>query len=234
MPALVRHVGAGVSARLGHAVHRLQRAAGGWLLVLDDGETAGPFDHVMLAMPPAQAAALLVGHNDLWATELSTVRMEACWTLMAVTDDHDWPWDAAVPGRGALAWVARNERAPGRSPLPGLASWVAQATPAWTSAHLEDDAESVAEALRQALAGLLPAAAGVQWHHSAVHRWRYALPAAAAPDRRECWWDAHRGLGVCGDFLAGGGVEAAWRSGDELADTVAAALEEDVEVAQAA
>jgi predicted NAD/FAD-dependent oxidoreductase len=39
---------------------------------------------------------------------------------------------------------------------------------------------------------------------------------------------------VCGDFLAGGGVEGAWRSGDELADTVAAALEESIEVAEAA
>ena len=234
MPALTRHVIAGVSLRLGHAVQRLQRAPGGWLLVLDDGDIAGVFDQIMLAMPPAQAAALLVGHHDRWATELATVRMEACWTLMAITDDQNWPWDAAVPERGPLAWVGRNERAPGRAPLPGLASWVAQATPVWTAAHLEDDAESVAQALRQALAALLPAGDGVQWHHSAVHRWRYALPAAAAPDRRECWWDAHRGLGVCGDFLAGGGVEAAWRSGDELADTVAAALEENVAVAEAA
>lgn len=234
MPALARHVGSGVPVRLGQAVQRLQHGVGGWLLVLEDGATAGPFDQVMLAMPPAQAAALLVGHHELWAAELAAVRMEACWTLMAVTDDQDWPWDAAVPQRGALAWVARNERAPGRSPLPGHASWVAQATPAWTSAHLEDDADTVESALREALASLLPAGRGVQWHYSAVHRWRYALPAAAAPDRRECWWDAHRGLGVCGDFLAGGGVEAAWRSGDELADTVAAALEECSEVAEAA
>ena len=234
MPALARHVSEGVPTRLGHAVQRLKRSANGWLLILDDGETAGPFDQVMLAMPPAQAAALLVGHHDRWAAELAALRMEPCWTLMAVTNDQDWPWDAAVPQGGALAWVARNERAPGRPLQPGLATWVAQATSDWTQAHLEDDADSVEQALRQELAAQLPAGAQVAWHHSAVHRWRYALPATAAPDRRECWWDGHRGLGVCGDFLAGGGVEAAWRSGDELADTVAAAMEEDVEVAEAA
>jgi renalase len=233
MPALVRHLSAGLPLQLGHAVQRLQRSADGWGLVLDDGSTAGPFDQVVLAMPPAQAAALLVGHHDLWATELAAVRMEACWTLMAVTDDVDWPWDAAVPQRGPLAWVARNERAPGRAALPGRACWVAQATPVWSNAHLEDDADRV-KALQQALAALLPHGASPRWHHGVVHRWRYALPAAAAPDRRECWWDATRGLGVCGDFLAGGGVEAAWRSGDELADTVAASLEEQIPMAEAA
>ena len=75
------------------------------------------------------------------------------------------------------------------------------------------------------LAAQLPGGRLPVLQHSAVHRWRYAVPTAAAPDRRECWWDAPRGLGVCGDFLAGGNVEAAWRSGDELACTVAAALE---------
>jgi predicted NAD/FAD-dependent oxidoreductase len=234
MPALVRHLSAGLALQLGHAVQRLQRSADGWRLVLDDGSSAGPFEQVVLAMPPAQAAALLVGHHDDWAAELAAVRMEACWTLMAVTDDVDWPWDAAVPARGPLAWVARNERAPGRAALPGRASWVAQATPVWSSTHLEDDAEAVTRALQQALAALLPGGASPRWHHSVVHRWRYAMPAAAAPDRRECWWDAARGLGVCGDFLAGGGVEAAWRSGDELADTVAASLEAQAEVAVAA
>jgi renalase len=58
--------------------------------------------------------------------------------------------------------------------------------------------------------------------HSAVHRWRYAQPArglgAMAPQAP--WWDAALGLGVCGDFLGGGRVEAAWLSGYELAQTM--------------
>jgi hypothetical protein len=61
-----------------------------------------------------------------------------------------------------------------------------------------------------------------------VHRWRYAGPAFDCDDSFDsdgAWWDASLGLGVCGDFLAGGGVEAAWHSGDELADTMAASFE---------
>jgi predicted NAD/FAD-dependent oxidoreductase len=225
MPALCQHLLAGVPLRLGQAVQRLQRSATGWQIVIADGDNAGPFDHVMLAMPPAQAALLLAGHADAWADTLAAVPMTACWTLMAVTDDVDWPWDAAVPGRGPLAWVARNDRKPGRERVPGGAVWVAHATPAWSAEHLEDDPESIAAALGAALAAQLPHAPAPGWLHRSVHRWRYAVPAAPLADSSECWWDPDLGLGICGDFLGGGDVEAAWRSGDELADTVGAWLE---------
>lgn len=56
------------------------------------------------------------------------------------------------------------------------------------------------------------------WHHCVVHRWRYALPQAARPVAAELsWWDAGQGLGVCGDFLGGTGVEGAWLSARSLA-----------------
>jgi renalase len=234
MPALARHTAAGVAQRLAAAVRSLLRLDSGWHLQFDDGETVGPFEQVMLALPPAQAAALLAGHHDLWARELAAVAMRPCWTLMAVTADVDWPWDAAVPERGPLARVMRNDRVPGRGAPDGCATWVAHATPAWSQAHLETDAATVGRVLLAALARVLPGGRLPALQHSAVHRWRYAEPAAAAPDRRECWWDSGRGLGVCGDFLAGGGVEAAWHSGDELACTVAASLEEIGAIAEAA
>jgi predicted NAD/FAD-dependent oxidoreductase len=87
----------------------------------------------------------------------------------------------------------------------------------------------VLERLSQALATQLPAATdprrAVRWHHAAVHRWRHAAPAADCDDSGVFWWDASLGLGVCGDSLGGGGVEAAWHSGDELADQMAASCE---------
>ena len=228
MPALARHLVAGVPLRLERPVLRLQRDAAGWQVVLTGGDVVGPFDQVLLAMPPAQAAVLLAGHHDVWADSLAPLEMAPCWTLMAVTNDVDWPWDATEPTRGPLAWVARNDRKPGRTPEPGVASWVAQASADWSAEHIELAPQAVAALLQSALAKLLPAptaGAPLHWHHTSVQRWRYATPVHAAPDAREFWWDATLGLGVCGDFLAGGQVEGAWRSGDELADTVAAWLE---------
>ena len=237
MQALARHLIADTPVHLNFQVQRLQRGGDGWRLVAVDGSTQGPFDQVLLAMPPAQAAVLLAGHHDRWADSLAALRMEPCWTLMAATQDLDWPWDACEPDsrRSPLAWVARNDRKPGREAPAGMATWVAHASAAWSAAHLEATPAAVQAALSQALAALLPTGVKLQWHHRAVQRWRYAVPAAAVATARpaaECWWDARRGLGVCGDFLGNaattaGGVESAWRSGDELADTLLAALDEE-------
>lgn len=228
MPALCRHWLQGSTVLTHTAVQRLQRQGGLWQVVDNAGVTHGGFDRVVLAMPPAQAAVLLAGHRDDWADALMATPMLPCWTLMAVTDDLDWPWDAAEPARGPLAWVVRNDRKPGRSAPAGCATWVAQATAAWSAARLEQDALTVADELRAALKRLLPVGRSVIWHHSSVHRWRYAAPmasVAAKPDAAPCLWDPALGLGVCGDFLAGTDLEAAWRSGDELADEIVAAAE---------
>ena len=145
---------------------------------------------------------------------------------MAVTDDVDWPWDAAEIDRGALGWIARNDRKPDRHGAPaGRAQWVAHATPEWSLAHLEDEPEQVDELLRAALSELLPGGRPAHWHFSAVHRWRRAQLAQPSSGGPDCWWSANLGLGVCGDSFASGSVEAAWCSGDELADTIAAALD---------
>ena len=61
----------------------------------------------------------------------------------------------------------------------------------------------------------------IEWQHAVVHRWRYAMPqASGAAPARQCWWDAARGLGVCGDFLGGTGVEGAWQSAQALIESV--------------
>lgn len=225
MPALARHLLSGVPLRLGHAVSGLQRSAGGWRLRLADGSADGPFEHVLLAIPAPQAAMLLGIHQTVWADALATVRMAPCWTLMAVTDDLDWPWDAAQIERGPLAWVARNDRAPGRCPPPGLVPWVAHASPAWSAAHLDDDPAQVEATLRAALGDLLAGARPARFHHTGVHRWRHAQLAQPASGGSDCWWSDSLGLGVCGDSFGDGSVEAAWCSGDELADAVAASFQ---------
>ena len=230
MPALCGHLLAGAGLRTNATVRRLQRTAEGlWFLAIDGAPLAGPFHHVVVALPPAQGAVLLAGHHDAWAAALMARRMEACWTLMAVTDDVDWPWDAAEPDHGPLAWVSRNDRVPGRALQTGLAAWTAHATAEWSADHLDADPLVVREALLAALAAQLPAGQALQWHHAAAHRWRYAGPSFDCEDSfdgGEAWWDKVLGLGVCGDWLGGGGVEAAWHSGDELADHMAASFEQ--------
>ncbi len=238
MPAFCRHLLSGTPLMLGRAVTGLLRCADGWYLqragddagITEDGGSEGPFEQVLLAIPPAQAATLLSGRHDDWAAALSAVRMSPCWTLMAVTEELDWPWDAAEPERGVLARIGRHDRKPGRteagSGAPSAAAqWVAHATPAWSLAHLEDDPVLITATLRAALGRLLTGGPEPRWHHTSVHRWRYAQLAQPVAGGFDCWWDAGFGLGVCGDSFGDGSVEAAWCSGDELADAVAASFD---------
>jgi predicted NAD/FAD-dependent oxidoreductase len=238
MPALCRHLLSGVPLRLGNAVTGLHRCADGWQLRFGHEEAQPseherieePFAQVVLAMPPAQAAMLLHGHHDDWAAALAAVRMASCWTLMASTDDLDWPWDVAEPEHDVLAWIGRSDRKPGRSGVcgasrPGTVQWVAHATPAWSLAHLDDDPAQVVETLRDALGRLLTSRAVPRWHHVTAHRWRSARLSEPSAAGLDCWWDRRSGLAVCGDAFGDGSVEAAWCSGDELADAVAASFD---------
>jgi predicted NAD/FAD-dependent oxidoreductase len=229
MPALCQHLLGDATLRLGHLVSGLQRVAEGWLLRVSHDRAkeswAGPFDQVVVAIPPAQAAPLLKPHRPDWANALAAVRATPCWTLMAVTNDVDWPWDAALVERGPLARIARNDRKPGRQSAGGRVPWVAQATPAWSTAHLDDEPSEVIDLLRSALAKQLSSTGSLTWHHCSVHRWLYARNGPIASDGGDCFWDQPLGLGVCNDAFGDGNVEAGWHSGDELADAIAAAFE---------
>lgn len=217
MPALCRHLLGNVAMHLSCAVDALRRDARGWQ-VLSEGEAVGEgFSRVVLALPPQQSAPLLQPHRADWAQQARALPMLPCWTLMGVADGADeLGWDLALPARGPLAWVVRNERKPGRAGAPGRAHWVAHATAEWSQTQLETGAADVQALMQTALAQSL--GRPLTWRHVGVHRWRYAsAPRADARVPGRCWWDASLGLGVCGDAWGGAGVEGAWHSGRALA-----------------
>jgi renalase len=234
MSALCTHLIAGATVHLNRTVQRLQRAAdGSWYVQSDGMPLSGPFHHVVVALPPAQAAVLLAGHQDKWADVLVAKPASPCWTLMAVTDDVDWPWDAARPSHGPLAWVLRNDRVPGRTAPPSFAVWTAHATAEWSLARSENDPQALIAELQSALQLNLPNPSSgkqpTQWHYADVYRASYPGPSVDCDDNtgsNEVWWDESLALGVCGNLLGDSGVEAMWYSGDELAERMAASFEQ--------
>ncbi len=229
MSALARHMerqGVGTVRTARHAAF-LHPQADGWRvrhmdagttppgLVSDTGgELAGPFDRVAVAVPAPQAVALLRPHR--FADDAMRASMTPCWAMMLAFSEAATAPDTLRPDTGPLRWIARDSSRPGRAALPEC--WTAHAAPEWSRDHLEQPAEAVLPELQDAFR----AATGIRSapSYAAVHRWRYAL--ADAPLGVPALWDAAAGLGVCGDWCLGARVEAAFLSGQALAQLMAA------------
>ena len=196
-------------------VTALRRDAAGWRLQAhDEGWLDGHFDAVVLALPAPQAAPLLRPVAPQTAALADAVAMAGCWAMLL---QYDAPlglgFDAAFVNHGALRWVACDRSKPGRD---GAESWLLHASASWSESHIDLDPERVGTMLLAAFAEL--GAAPPQ--RASVHRWRYA---STVHTRSEVFvWDGEQALGVCGDWLNGGTVEAAWVSGQRLAARIAA------------
>ena len=212
MNAPLKAMAGELGVQFGTRIEQLVRDGEGWQI---DGEGApdARFDAVLVAVPAEQAGPLLQPHAPAMATLADQTASDPCWTLMAGFEAPLALVQDTLRQRGPIGWAARNNAKPGRA---NEECWVIQASPEWSRAHLEEDAETVAAALLAELAeangGPLPRQLG-----ATAHRWRFARSGTAG---EEALWDAEQRIGVCGDWLIGPRVEAAYISGLLLAEAV--------------
>ncbi|KNH02865.1 deoxyribodipyrimidine photolyase [Qipengyuania citrea LAMA 915] len=212
MNAPLKAMAGELGVQFGTRIEQLVRDGEGWQI---DGEGApdARFDAVLVAVPAEQAGPLLQPHAPAMATLADQTASDPCWTLMAGFEAPLALVQDTLRQRGPIGWAARNNAKPGRA---SEECWVIQASPEWSRAHLEEDAETVAAALLAELAeangGPLPRQLG-----ATAHRWRFARSGTAG---EEALWDAEQRIGVCGDWLIGPRVEAAYMSGLLLAEAV--------------
>lgn len=225
MSAVVRDLAEQHDVAFGWHVRGLVRRDGGWFVSgessADGNEERGPFDAVVVSLPPEQAAAIVALHDLSLAATALAARSQPCWTAMFAFDGRLASERDCVRETGVINWAARNSAKPGRR---GPEAWVVQAKPDWSAAHIELAADEVAARMRAALGAALgivvpePAV-------SAAHRWRYAM--SSGSDLGALWSETSR-IGICGDWLLGPRVENAWVSGKALAsrmlETVATAV----------
>jgi renalase len=180
----------------------------------------GGFDAVVLAIPVAQAQALLLSSQVArpLLAELAGVTVAPCWTLMLAfpqaaqpTLPHLGPhWNAARSTHHRIAWLARESSKPGRG---SIERWTVQASPDWSERHLEDDTERVKAKLLKAFTEVTGIRA--EPPHATVHRWRYAQ--TIEPLGKSHAWHAASRIGLCGDWCLGHRVENGFVSGLEMA-----------------
>ena len=213
MSSLPRALAVGVDVRQQAQVTSVRAEAGRWSVQV--GNVVDSFDRVVITVPAPQVAGLL-GHDHPVVAGLTGVHLAPCLTLMAAT--------RAVPAfvshcdvDAPMAWIAQDSAKPGR-PQTGVTTWVAQASPAFSADHLEEDtATTVARLLPLLCAklGINPA----EIIHASAHRWRYARVTAALG---QPYMSADNTLFVGGDWCLAPRVEAAWISGNSIGEALLA------------
>ncbi|MCK8455888.1 MULTISPECIES: NAD(P)/FAD-dependent oxidoreductase [Sphingomonas] len=250
MNAIVKHLADHADVHWQHRVTAIRSDDSGWhvdLSVDDAPQTGGSsktgtastdvstttpvttasFDAVVIAVPAEQAAPLLADHDPAMAAQAEACHSSPNWTAMLGFAERLAIPDDVIRHAGIIGWAARNTAKPGRS---GPEAWVVQATPEWSTTHLEDTADSVVDRLLAALADYVEGPMPEPIVRTG-HRWRYAraTPAASATpaagtsaDDHGALWNAEARLGVAGDWLLAPRIESAWLSGRMLADRILA------------
>lgn len=198
--------------QFGTRIEQLLRDGDGWQLD-GDGAPDRRFDAVVIALPAEQAGPLLQPHAGAMGDLADTTSSAPCWTIMAAFEQRLPSEQDTIRHHGAIGWAARNNAKPGRG---SAECWVVQASPDWSRTHLEDEATAVETALLDQLADAIGAPLPPRLAITA-HRWRFARSGEAGEN---ALWDAQQRIGVCGDWLIGPRVEAAYLSGLILAETV--------------
>jgi renalase len=228
MSALPRAMSQGLVSLVQARVDGLAKTGAGWLLQVADlaaGGSAehGPFSALVLAVPAAQAEALLAAalldaalldsalHDGpvLQAARAHAQSLQPCLAaLVAFEREAQGAEGGLFVTDPALSFVAHDGGKPGRG---GAATYVLHATAPWSDAHFaappDDSAALLVAAFSRCLGRPLPKVVHLQGH-----RWRYALaPEAAALPVAVA--DERLRLLLCGDGLSGGRVEGAFSSG---------------------
>lgn len=237
MNAIGKHLSTGLDVRYSTRAISIARLAGGGgggyrvTTVLEgtgggggggtEGGEGGPLvtaGRCVVAVPDVQAGPLVADIVDLPPTYT-----EPCWSVMACLGrEVDLGFDWGECEHSALGRVVREGSKPGRA---AVGAWVLHATPAWSRDHLERKPEEIAPELWRVFVELLgekgvgeKAAGPLTPVYLRGHRWRYAQ--TTTPAGVDCVTSDDQTLAVCGDYLLGGRIEAAWLSGVAAARAV--------------
>lgn len=217
MTGIAKGMAKGLDIRLGTRVTAIEETDYGWHL--ETGTEISHARHLVITAPPVQTTDLL-GPEHALAQEIASVAIAPCWTLMAAFPaDQPRPFKSRRDANDSLEWIAQNSTKPGRA---NHACWVAQASPQWSTAHLEKHPDEIGPQMLALLCerlGTDPAAA----IHVAAHRWRYAR--VTSPLGRPFLRNTKGTLYLGGDWCLDARVEAAWASGTAIADDIIGAYQ---------
>lgn len=225
MPRMVKEMLGNVPVHFNTEVQNLERRNNGWYVQAklktdnDRLETYGPFEKVVITAPTPQALKILEGQNCSWLGELRVASYSPCWALLFSVRQSEFQQSLAKSTM--ISDLILQNSKPGRSVPQGISSWVAFASPEWSSAQLESDNSVVQETLLEEALRMIDASKE-RVIHSTVHRWRYSQIRSSI--NQSALFDDTNGLYYAGDACLGSGVEGALVSGALLGQHFVAQL----------
>ena len=210
MSSIAKHLSNGMNLKLETRVQSMSKQMSKWSLADDQGHSLGEYDWVISAIPAEQAAGLLPSSLPLYP-EVSSIKMEGCFSMMLGFDQAlPLEFDSALVRGEDISWISVNSSKFDRK---GGFCLLVHSTNSWADAHRNDDREEIMHYL--CLQTSLVIGHDVRKaDHKTIHGWHYANAKKRTGDTH--FIDTNENIGVCGDWCIQGRVEAAFTSGFDL------------------
>ncbi|MDB4756591.1 FAD-dependent oxidoreductase [Mariniblastus sp.] len=215
MNSICKHLSTNLNLKTQTQVSQIVRRPDGLELIDANQNSLGEFDRVILSTPPPQAVEILKNF-PLFAKQISDIRMNPCWAIMAsFPQPITTHWAGAFIHDSFITWACRNStKAQRRTSLEDV---VIHADSQWTELNWDRDPAAVGLDMLQEFWR----ATGLQQLeplHLSAHRWKYAFP--ANPASIPSFFDRNSGIVACGDWCNGPRVEGAFLSGMSAAGRI--------------
>jgi hypothetical protein len=214
MDSISMNLAAGIDINFDVTIGSIRKIEDQWHLKDTHQNEHGPYDAVIVAVPPPDSSSFVQSSPALRA-RISGIQMWPCLAVMAAFDEPlNIPFDAAFIHESAVRWAARNNSKPQRS---AAECWVFHTSDRWSAANADTDEEMRVSLVMDAFFESV----GHRRIEPVYHRSRYWRSAAAAnPLNVGCLWDAKLKLGMCGDWCQMSRVEGAALSGMAMAGCI--------------
>lgn len=236
MDAASVHLGQGIMIHTSTRIQSIQRGTDQrWSLRAVDkagnpiDADFGGFDHVVLATHPREALRLIDDHSESLAEISGSITMAPMWVLMVTLEDPLDGLDTIIdlPDDRTISRIIRDDHKPGRARIAGQSTLVAHASLSWSETRNAMERDEAAALLTDAVLARISELLdrdleGVRIESAIAHRWGSAFPTSGVSQRSA--QDTEAGLTVCGDWFGWDGlhrgVEAAWLSGRDAAESI--------------
>jgi predicted NAD/FAD-dependent oxidoreductase len=180
----------------------------------------GPFDFIILAIPPIQAIELLKNQNFSFNENLKNVKMSGCFSLMAcfkeIPKNFKKTFDIAlIKNPSVLSMICFNDSKPSRNKDQICITSLSKNSFADHHIEINSDSSEIKEILKLETSRILNFNLD---NADLIDMQQFKFANIAKKNKEKALIDYENNIAVCGDWEFGGRVECAFLSGLRIAN----------------